>query len=159
MTKRILSFVWFFVVILLFVFSVQYVKNESSEHNKQEIYSRWQNKYIINTFQGSYVNTSSHNKRGVALSEAQGYGMLISVLNNQDKTSENQFYDLYTYYKHHRVKGTYLMSWRYTNGAKKQKQADLNNNATDGDLYIAYALILASEKWSQHRSVYDSTAK
>lgn len=159
MTKRILSFVWFFIVILLFVFSVQYVKNESSEHNKQEIYSQWQHKYIFKTPQGRYVNTSSRSENGVALSEAQGYGMLISVLNDQDKSSENQFYDLYTYYKHHRVKGTYLMSWRYTNGAKQQKQADLKNNATDGDLYIAYALILASEKWSQHRSVYESAAK
>ena len=82
MTKRILSFVWFFIVILLFVFSVQYVKNESSEHNKQEIYSQWQHKYIFKTPQGRYVNTSSRSENGVALSEAQGYGMLISVLND-----------------------------------------------------------------------------
>lgn len=159
MTKRILSFIWFAVVILFFVLSVGYVKNESLQHTKQDIYGQWQHNYIIKTSNGSYVNTSSGSENGIALSEAQGYGMLISVLNKEDKLSENQFYDLFNYYTHHRVEGTYLMSWRYTNDAKKQKQSDLKNNATDGDLYIAYALILASEKWSQHKLIYQTAAK
>ncbi len=84
MSKRILSFVWFFIVILLFIFSVMYIKEESSQHNKQQIYNQWQYKYIVKTSQGSYVNTSANSKNRIALSEAQGYGMLISVLNNQD---------------------------------------------------------------------------
>lgn len=159
MSKRILSFVWFFIVILLFIFSVMYIKEESSQHNKQQIYNQWQYKYIVKTSQGSYVNTSANSKNRIALSEAQGYGMLISVLNNQDKASESQFHDFFTYYTHNRIKGTSLMSWRYINGSKTQKQTDLNNNATDGDLYIAYALILASEKWSQHKPLYKTTAK
>lgn len=158
MVKRILAFFWFFVVISIFVFSIQYIKDETSQHNKQEIYNQWQHKYIVKTPQGIYINTSSHKENDVALSEAQGYGMLISVLNSQYKSSETQFYDFFTYYTHHCVNGTHLMSWRYINGLKKQKQDDLENNATDGDLYIAYALILASEKWPQHKAIYQTTA-
>ena len=97
MSKRILSFVWFFIVILLFIFSVMYIKEESSQHNKQQIYNQWQYKYIVKTSQGSYVNTSANSKNRIALSEAQGYGMLIYVLNNQDKASESQFHERWLY--------------------------------------------------------------
>lgn len=157
MIKRILSFLWFFAVIIIFIVVVFYVKNQSFQTYKKNTYTTWQKQYVVKTNKGSYINTSSNSKKGIVLSESQGYGMLISVLADNQKSSEQQFYSLYKYYEKHRIKNTNLMSWRYIDGGKNTKN-DIINNATDGDLYIAYALILASEKWGKHSDLYASVA-
>jgi len=158
MSKRFLSFTWFSIVIVLYIISIIFVTNQNSQHNKRNIYNNWQTKYVVNTSEGKYINTVNNKTNGVVLSESQGYGMLISVLAGDQKESEKQFYDLYRYYDSHRIKNTSLMSWRHIDG-KKNSSHDTFNNATDGDLYIAYALILASEKWGDHKFTYKAAAK
>ena len=51
----------------------------------------------------------------VVLSEAQSYGMLITVAAAKKGQAQQADFDrLYQYYLNHRLKGTQLMSWKQT---------------------------------------------
>lgn len=159
MSKRKVSFIWFLTVIIAYTVIIVFLKNQNYEDSKLHVYQNWKKKYIVDTSDGKIVNTVNDLSHGVVLSESQGYGMLITVLAaNKQQDSEKQFYDLYRYYNNHKIKKTNLMSWRYVQGTKNS-QNDIMNNATDGDLYIAYALILASETWQNHKDLYENTAQ
>lgn len=84
--------------------------------------------------------------------------MVIAVeAAKQRNASLKDFELLYNYYLAHRMKNTQLMSWRQTvkNGIVKAE----TNNATDGDLYIAYALIQAAKLWPQKADAYHTQAR
>ena len=78
---------------------------------------------------------------GISHSEGQGYAMLIAERLNDRPTFEaiwrwtegNLF-----------VRGDGLAAWRWT---PKTPHVTDHNNATDGDLFIAWALTEASDKW------------
>lgn len=78
-------------------------------------------------------------------SEGQGYGMLLSVAYN-DKTT---FDKLWYWTKNNlRVRSDRLSAWQWGKRANGRWEVIDHNNATDGDLLIAYALLRASKKWS-----------
>ncbi|MDN3549374.1 glycosyl hydrolase family 8 [Mucilaginibacter aquaedulcis] len=79
------------------------------------------------------------------VSEGQGYGILITVLMaGYDKTAQSTFNNLYRYYKAHPAKTSpYLMAWAQ---GKNCKDLD-RSTATDGDMDIAYSLLLAAKQW------------
>ena len=92
------------------------------------------------------------------LSESQGYGMVTAVeAAKQGYASQKDFERLYNYYLAHRMKNTQLMSWRQT--VKNGVVTAETNNATDGDLYIAYALIQAAKLWPQKADAYHTQAR
>jgi endoglucanase len=73
-------------------------------------------------------------------SESQGYGLFLAVINN-DKNTFNKILN-WTYANLKRKDN--LFAWHWNGG----KIIDYNN-ALDGDFFIAYALILAFEKWKK----------
>lgn len=92
-------------------------------------------------------------------SEGMGYGMLISAyMGTEDNHAQEDFDALYKYYKYDtRVENQALteglMGWLIgANGVPVSGLA-----ATDGDLDVAFALILASKKWGS--GVYDYLAE
>ncbi len=93
-----------------------------------------------------------------SVSEAQGYGMIITALMaGADSNAKNTFDDLYRYYKSYPDKKCkYLMAWaQFTNG-----KSDDATSASDGDLDIAYSLILADKQWGSSGSInYLNAAK
>ncbi len=91
----------------------------------------------------------------VTVSEAHGYGMLITVsMADYDKDAKAIFDGLYEYYLAHRSSiGKNLMSWQQgdngtalveTNDGEITEEPD---SATDGDMDIAYALLMADAVW------------
>lgn len=112
-------------------------------------YHTWKKAYLKGSGQQRYVKTNTGNKVQT-LSEAQGYGMLITVMAaKQGFGSQKSFDQLTRYYLAHRISADNpLMSWRQNqkNGKMVSTKAE-QTSATDGDLDIAYALILADEKW------------
>ncbi|OIO72762.1 MAG: hypothetical protein CO186_08340 [Zetaproteobacteria bacterium CG_4_9_14_3_um_filter_49_83] len=98
------------------------------------------------TFKGRFVtsegrvidNAQSH----VTHSESQAYGMLFSVAFNDRETFES----IWKWTKLHlQVRsGDRMLAWLWD--PKTGKVADLNN-ASDGDIVAAWALIRASETW------------
>lgn len=128
----------------------------------QAAYKRWQSHYLVTDLSGNtYVNSSDDDSVNIALSESQGYGMYITVLAAQQKLdtqSESQFDRLFKYYMAHRGNHSQLMSWQQKYSPYGKMTDHDENNATDGDLYIAYSLIQASKLYSNKQSEYAKQA-
>lgn len=85
--------------------------------------------------EGYIYSTDTHND-GLTVSEAHGYGMMIfAIMDDQAK-----FDKMVSYYESNKAWGTHLMTWKIGGGWT-------GGSATDGDLDIAYALIIAEQQW------------
>ena len=125
-----------------------HISRRQMDDSVRAFYKAWKHRYIrkgCNTgefyvwFEGSYT----HDKQCV--SEGQGYGMTITALMAGADTAAQTIYNgLYHYYKAHPSKAdTCLMSW-----AQKKNCRNLDGtSATDGDMDIAYSLLLADAQW------------
>lgn len=80
----------------------------------------------------------------ISHSEGQGYGMLLAVIAN-DQASFAQIYDWTR--KTLMVRADGLASWKWE--ADKTPNLTDQNNASDGDLLIAWALLEAAERWNK----------
>lgn len=90
---------------------------------------------------------------GISHSEGQGYGLLLSYLAD-DRAS---FELIWSFTKTElMVRPDGLAAWRWD--ADKTPHIADTNNATDGDILIAYALALAGEKWEQPDKLQVATA-
>jgi endo-1,4-beta-D-glucanase Y len=112
----------------------------------EKFYAQWKARYI-KTIPGkaeSYIwFEEKDNKQCV--SEGQGYGMVIvALMAGYDPSAKITYDNLYRYYKSHPSdRGTHLMAW-----AQNTKDKDLDKtSASDGDMDIAYSLLLANAQW------------
>ena len=90
-------------------------------------------------------------------SEAIGYGMLISVyMATPTNSAHSDFDGLFRFYKRHLIPGYGLMEWevnKYGNGVNPWA-------APDGDMDVAFALLMAHKQWGSKGSIdYLSEAK
>lgn len=142
-------------------------KQSKKDKVTTEFYDSWKKRYII---KNPYVSNkaqyyvwssgqkySKQNKQTVPIcvSEAQGYGMLITVyMAGYDKEAKKLFDGMYRYYKANTIKrGKYLMSWQQADNGKKIVDISGGSSATDGDLDIAYALLLADKQWGSSGNI------
>jgi len=90
---------------------------------------------------------------GISHSEGQGYGLLFAVAGDDPAS-----FDLILGWTSRVLKrpDDALHAWRYVPGAANPV-SDLNN-ATDGDLLIAYALSLAARRWGEPDRAEAATA-
>ena len=79
-------------------------------------------------------------------SEGQGYGLLLALANGDAKTFEL----IWKWSKDNlqKRKGDALFCWSWGKRSNGQWGIMDYNNATDGDILIAWALAMASEKWN-----------
>ena len=124
------------------------VSQAELDHKVFDFYTQWK-KQFVKTVKGKpqsfiwFENKENDNKQCV--SEGQGYGMIITAfIAGQDVTTKETYDDLFRYYRaHHSSKSKYLMAWAQTTNGK-----DLDKtSATDGDMDIAYSLLLANKQW------------
>ncbi len=93
--------------------------------------------------QGRVVDTGND---GVSHSEGQGYAMLLAVAADDRETFEA----LWRWTREHlQVRSDHLFMWRRRPGVPLAKEDP--NNATDGDLLIAWALLEADDHWDEPR--------
>lgn len=115
-------------------------------------YDQWKKRFIKNVpdKSESYVWFEGVGKKQ-CVSEGQGYGMIIVALMAGYDPSAKAIYDnLFRYVKSHPSgKSKHLMAWaQYING----KDAD-NTSASDGDIDIAYSLLLADKQWGSKGAI------
>ncbi|MBB3809632.1 glycosyl hydrolase family 8 [Pseudochelatococcus contaminans] len=80
----------------------------------------------------------------ISHSESQGYGMLLAVLANDPAT----FDALWSFVRTDLlIRDDGLVAWRWD--PKSQPHVTDVNNASDGDILIAYALLLGADKWGR----------
>ena len=114
-------------------------------------YSQWKATYLT---QGQcpsgqlYVNSSGDAGGGssISVSEAHGYGMLALVLMaHSDTAAHAQFDQMVSFLlAHPSAAGSGLMAWNINAPCNSASGA---GSASDGDLDIAYALLLADSTW------------
>jgi len=82
----------------------------------------------------------------ITVSEAHGYGMMIAALMaGHDAEAQDVFDNLYRYFLDHPSSGSpSLMAWSQDPSCNNNHG---DNSASDGDLDIAYALLLANKQW------------
>ncbi len=112
------------------------------------LYDNWKGRYLMNGSPcgaGQYwVATGMGDKATV--SEAHGYGMMITAfMAGYDPDAQNIFDGMYRYFREHPAgSNPDLMAWAQDYDCNDSGD---NNSATDGDLDIAYGLLLADRQW------------
>jgi endoglucanase len=92
--------------------------------------------------------------RSISISEGHGYGMVITAfMAGADPDAQRIFDGLYAFFRDHPSAGSPdLMAWKQVEGCAN---IDLRNtgSATDGDMDIAYALLLADRQWGSDGAI------
>jgi endo-1,4-beta-D-glucanase Y len=138
-----------------------HVSQEQMDDSVRTFYDAWKKRYIRKgcnegEFYVWFEGPEVHNKQCV--SEGQGYGMLITALMaGYDTTAQTVYNGLYHYYRSHPSKtDPYLMAW----AQKKDCRSIDGSSATDGDMDIAYSLLLADAQWgSRGKVAYDEEGR
>ncbi|OAT29367.1 glycosyl hydrolase family 8 [Proteus myxofaciens] len=102
------------------------------------------------TDNGRVVDNANQN---ISHSEGQGYGMLMAVMSD-DRETFNKLWDWTSSSLYRSDLGLFI--WRYEPD-NSDHTPDLNN-ATDGDILIAWALLKAGEKWDDESYISASEA-
>lgn len=117
-------------------------------------YDTWKSQYLrtTNMAGGYYVHgeCTGCTEAAKGTSEGHGWGMLITVLMaGYDSNAKTYFDGFYKYFDQHRSPyNNELMSWMVENSENGGE-----HTATDGDLDIAYALLLAHDQWGSNGSI------
>ncbi len=120
---------------------------EELDRATRDFYDYWKKTYVRpGCNEGELVVESKTKPTNLTVSEAHGYGMLITAyMAGHDPDAKKQFDAMLRY---HRAHGSALtpgiMAW-YQNRECNDTGGD--NGATDGDLDIAFALWLADKQW------------
>lgn len=123
-------------------------------------YNNWKNRYVRQSSGatpggGYYVEMQGTGGSGteITTSEAHGYGMIVfALLSGQDSNARKYFDGMYNMYDKHRSKNNRnLMSWVIDRTESTSKDS---SSATDGDMDIAYALLLAHHQWGSSGSIH-----
>ncbi|MER0240133.1 glycosyl hydrolase family 8 [Fulvimarina sp. MAC8] len=104
-----------------------------------DLYAAWHTRFV-----GEDGRVIDDANGGVSHSEGQGYGMLLAVFHD-DRSS---FDRLWAWTRENlAIRDDALLAWRY-DPSTTPAIADMNN-ATDGDLLVAWALAEAYGRWSE----------
>lgn len=110
-------------------------------------YRDWKSTYIhkVPASGQAYVFFEEERSSLQSVSEGQGYGMMITVLMaGADPVARETFDSLYRYVlAHPSATDSALMAWSQLRNNRNKD----GTSATDGDLDIAYALLLAHNQW------------
>lgn len=145
--------------------------NQNITDETLEFYDYWKDEYIV---KDKYADTAqyyvwysdtpySDNNTGteVTVSEAHGYGMLITAsMAEYDSNAKDIFDGMYYYYRSHLSNiGSNLMAWQQQDNGKAIVNVSGADSATDGDLDIAYSLLMADSIWGSDGDInYKQTA-
>lgn len=122
-------------------------------------YDYWKSKYVktLSTLPGGYyikgeISGDADGYTPLGSSEGQGYGMVITVLMaGHDPNAKTIFDGLFkTARAFHSSINSNLMGWVVADATGAQGHFD---SATDGDIDIAYSLILAHYQWGSNGTI------
>ncbi|PES17927.1 glycosyl hydrolase family 8 [Bacillus tropicus] len=142
------------------VIKPNHVTQQSLNASVRSYYDNWKKKYLKNdlsSLPGGYyvkgeITGDADGFKPLGTSEGQGYGMIITVLmagydSNAQKIYDGLFKTARTFKS---SQNPNLMGWVVADSKKAQGHFD---SATDGDLDIAYSLLLAHKQWGSNGAV------
>jgi endo-1,4-beta-D-glucanase Y len=135
------------------VITPSHISSREMDESARSFYFQWKNRYIRKSrcSDSYYVWSENSGKNHECVSEGQGYGMIIvALMAGADSLSRSTFDGLLKYYLEHPSKRSKaLMSW----AQRSVCGHDEESSASDGDIDIAYSLLLADAQWSSHGSI------
>jgi hypothetical protein len=111
-------------------------------------------RYYVDPYRAAgFVQGGGADPDSISISEGHGYGMLILVLMAGYEPQAQTYFDgMFRMFRDHPAAGApSLMAWNQVHGCKNAPGGA--DNATDGDLDIAYALLLADKQWGSAGAV------
>jgi len=136
----------------------QYTSEQLDKHCS-DFYDLWKTKYIQKCSDSSYYVATHGPDNAMTVSEGHGYGMMITaIMAGYDTEAQTIFNGMSNYFDAHRSSiNNELMSWQQAYCSTPTQNDDA---ATDGDVDIAYAYLLADKQWgSQGKINYLQKAK
>nr|WP_228507920.1 glycosyl hydrolase family 8 [Herbiconiux sp. VKM Ac-1786] len=121
---------------------------EAADSATAAAYDAWRARYLkAGCGDGRYYVDASTATPYLVVSEGQGYGMVVTALMaGHDAKARTVFDGLYRYVLDHPSSGDpQLMAWHQLPDCSDEPEND--SSASDGDLDIAYALLLADTQW------------
>ena len=123
-------------------------------------YDKWKALLVKQACGGYYVHTGGGTGAGantIEVSEGHGYGMLVlPLMAGHDPEAQKIFDGMYAFFrKFPSLNNADLMDWEVHNNCKGPPDTicrggnacDLGDSATDGDLDIAFGLLVANAQW------------
>jgi len=137
-----------------------HISSGEMDDSVRSFYFQWKKRYIRKSrcSDSYYVWSENSGKNHECVSEGQGYGMIIvALMAGADSLSQSTFDGLLKYYLEHPSKRSkVLMSW----AQPRVCGHDEESSASDGDIDIAYSLLLADAQWSSDGNInYTEKAK
>ena len=130
-----------------------HISQEAMDDTVRSFYRQWKQRYILPGCapDEKYVWFEGSSGRNICVSEGQGYGMMIvALMAGFDSTAQETFDDLYRYVQSHpSTTSPNLMAWMQTRYCRSVD----GGTATDGDMDIAYALLLADAQWGRNSNI------
>lgn len=133
------------------------VSQSQMDSSTSGFYDAWKSKYLVNGCGSDryYVwvgDTLGGGKApgSISVSEGHGYGMMIvALMAGYDTNAKTYFDGMFKYFKDHpATSSANLMAWNQVAGCGNSGSPyGGSGTATDGDLDIGYALILADRQW------------
>jgi endo-1,4-beta-D-glucanase Y len=129
------------------------VGQSEMDNSVRSYYDYWKKTYVrqsngVTPGGGYYVFMKGTGGSGdeITTSEAHGYGMIIfALIAGYDSQAKQYFDGMFNMFDKHRSKNNpNNMSWVIDKSESPSKDQD---SATDGDMDIAYALLLAHDQW------------
>jgi hypothetical protein len=113
----------------------------------RDFYDYWKGHYLATGCGDGRYYVAFDGDNSLTVSEAHGYGMLIlAYMAGHDPDAREEFDGMVAYYLDHPSANTpALMAWSQGASCANNMGAD---RASDGDLDIAFALLLADKQWS-----------
>jgi endo-1,4-beta-D-glucanase Y len=113
------------------------------------LYDHWKANYLVRACGGWVVKGGQ--PTGIGVSEGQGYGMMIlPVMAGYDPQAQEIFDSVYRFTRQHpTVQNPDLMSWLIGHDCKTVSPYA----AADGDLDIAFGLLMADRQWGSKGSI------
>jgi endo-1,4-beta-D-glucanase Y len=130
-----------------------HLSREAMDDSVRSFYLQWKNHYILDGCSPGekYVWFEGTKGNNICVSEGQGYGMMIvALMAGFDSTAQDTYDCLYRYYRSHpSTSSPDLMAWMQTRYCRSID----GGTATDGDMDIAYSLLLADAQWGRHSNI------
>jgi endoglucanase len=130
-----------------------HISQEEMDDSVKSFYKAWKKHYVLPSSRQdeSYIFFEGTQGTNICVSEGQGYGMVIVALMAGYDSAAQETYDcLYRWYKSHpTTTSPHLMAWTQ----KKDGNSLDGGAATDGDMDIAYSLLLADAQWGRHSNI------
>lgn len=145
--SRVLSMLSLRLILKNTLFGIAFVLFTFPSYAQNNGWEQYKDRFLMPD--GRIIDTGNRN---ISHSEGQGFAMLLAVYNN-DQSAFNSIWNWTrrTLYR----QDIRLFSWRYD--PNQTTRISDPNNATDGDIFIAWALLEAGKKWRSADYVKAST--